>query len=342
MGTAHQRGSLLYRQKRYDLAAAEFRKELEAFPNSAPTMAMLALSLTYAGKYDAGLATAKAAVAADPKHAFVHYALACATVGQGIPVIARKWFRLHDPQAGVKIYHRRLRQAIPSASEAINLAPYDADYMALMASIELDLSHHARAMGWATRGLAINANHVRCATLLAKCLTATNKLKQARLTLAVALRTDPENAGTHAALGWAYYKDGEPELAIHHFVQSQRINPNDNHTRHGLGLAIQSTHRLTRWSRRLGYYFRPYQLVAFVMISLSALGIASPDDNTHRPGSLEGALRFEAIGVAILLHRVLWLSLRRVFPARSSTKPPPLPSPPVTCTSGAYGSGVGW
>ena len=81
MGIAYERGNLLYGQKRYAMAADEFRKELATDPNNASAMSMLALSLVFDGKREQGLEQARAAVTADPERAFCHYALACATVG---------------------------------------------------------------------------------------------------------------------------------------------------------------------------------------------------------------------------------------------------------------------
>jgi len=84
VGYAYQRGMLLYNQKRYAMAADEFRKELAQNPNSALSMAMLALSLVYDRKPNEALTSAQAAIAADPERAFVHYALASVVIGPGL------------------------------------------------------------------------------------------------------------------------------------------------------------------------------------------------------------------------------------------------------------------
>jgi Tfp pilus assembly protein PilF len=77
VGIAYQRGMVLYDQKRYAMAADEFRKELAQAPSSALAMAMLALSLNYDYKPKEALAHARAAVGADPERGFVHWHWCC-------------------------------------------------------------------------------------------------------------------------------------------------------------------------------------------------------------------------------------------------------------------------
>lgn len=233
MGAAYERGRLLYAQKRYAMAADEFRKELSSQPNNAAAMSMLGLSLTYDGQADAGIAAANAAVALAPNLAFAQYALACATIGQ-------------PPQPGLSIrrraqrvaYGNRLRQARPAAFEAIRLSPRNADFLALVAAIEFEQRRPREALKWAQEGLACQADHVRCANIRTRALAKLGHVEAAHETLNATIALDPENAATHATGGWTHLKTGDARQATEHFEEALRLNPNDAQSKRGLDLAI--------------------------------------------------------------------------------------------------------
>lgn len=232
MGAALERGQLLYAQKRYKMAADEFRNELSSQPNNALAMSMLGLSLTYDGQSDAGIAASRAAIALAPALAFAQYALACAIIGPaprfGVSILNR---------ARLIAYRRRLRRAMPAALEAIRLGPRNADFLALLAAIEFGLGHPKQSLKWAEEGLACRPDHVRCATTRAMALGKLGDAKSANQSLRAALALDPENAHAHASGGWANLHAGDARQATEHFKQALRLNPNDDRSKRGLHVA---------------------------------------------------------------------------------------------------------
>ncbi len=233
MGAAFERGRLLYAQKRYTMAADEFRKELSSQPNNALAMAFLGLSLTYDGQLEAGIAATQAAVALAPALAFTHYALACAIIGppaQPGSSILRRAKRV--------AYGGRLRRATPAALEAVRLSPRNADFLALVAAIEFELLRPTSALRWAEEGLACQANHVRCAIIRTRALAKLGHAEAAHETLDAALALAPESAETHATGGWTHLNTGDARQASEHFEEALRLNPNDAHSKRGLDLAI--------------------------------------------------------------------------------------------------------
>jgi tetratricopeptide (TPR) repeat protein len=235
MGIPYQRGMLLYQQKRYAMAADEFRTELSQKPGSALAMSMLALSMTYDGRMALALPEAQAAIAADPERAFCHYALACTMIGPA-PRFTKGQVLL-GTFGKLGQYRRRLRKATPAAMEALRLDPINPEYLALMSAIHLDLKSPKKALQWADKGLAARPDHVRSANLRAKALTKLGRIKEARQTLQGALAVNPEDASTHATSGWTLLKGGDSKKAVKHFSESLRLNPLDENTRRGLSLA---------------------------------------------------------------------------------------------------------
>jgi tetratricopeptide (TPR) repeat protein len=234
MSIAYQRGIVLYHQKRYTLAADEFRNDLAANPQNVRAMAMLGLSLTYDGKVTEGIEQTKHAVAAEPECGFVYYAMACALVGPprnvptgGTLLSMGRW----------RAYRRRVRDARVPAMEAVRLEPRNPDFLALLGAIALDLRRPKEALHWAELGLAARADHVRSANIRARALGKLGRKKEARFMVETALALDPESASSHATGGWTSLQAGDPRRAVEHFRESVRLNPTDPQALDGLAAA---------------------------------------------------------------------------------------------------------
>jgi tetratricopeptide (TPR) repeat protein len=240
VGIAYQRGMLLYNQHRYSLAADEFRKELAQNSNGGLAMGMLALCLCYDRKPAESLAQAEAAIAADPERGFVHYVLACVIVGpkaRGPNLRAIRTFWLIGRRFS---YHRRLVKARKHAMEAIRLEPRNAEFLALMSAIALDLKLPKQSLEWADKALAVRANHVRSTNLRARALAKLGRRDEARQTFQGALALDPDSAVTHSHGGWTHLHIGDANQAVEHFQQSVRLNPDEPSAHQGLRLARKS------------------------------------------------------------------------------------------------------
>jgi hypothetical protein len=66
------------------------------------------------------------------------------------------------------------------------------------------------------------------------------------------LTRDPDNAVTHANMGWALLESGDPEKALHHFQEALRIDPTSEWARSGIIEAMKARHIIYRWM--LGYF----------------------------------------------------------------------------------------
>jgi tetratricopeptide (TPR) repeat protein len=294
---------LLYNQKRYAMAADEFRKELAQNPNSALSMAMLALSLVYDRKPNEALTSAQAAIAADPERAFVHYALASVVIGPGLRTHQLRYFRNYRLLWRQFWYRRRLRKATPHALEAIRLDPHNPDFLALMAAVELDLQNPWKSQEWSEKALAARPDHVRSINLRARALAKRARASEARETFQRALALDPDGAATRYQGGWTHLQVGDADQAVEHFTEAVRLDPNSVSAHDGLRAARRSiARRATRklsWIGLSGYII----YVIFHLGSLSTTGFRDDD----------GSIRVIAIVTAlcVIIIAVYGIRMRR-------------------------------
>ena len=229
MNPAFQRGILLYRQGRYDLADREFRTDLAADPGNPVSHAFLALCLAERGEPAGALAEADEAVGADPGLAFAHY-------------VRGRVLSKADRDA----------EAEASVNEAIRIDPDDADFLALLANIKFARKRWAEALEAADRGLAADPENAGCLNLRAMALVQLGRKDEAAKTLGAALADDPENALTHANQGWALLHRGDHAQALVHFREALRLDPDLEWARAGIVEALKARHWLYR--RMLAFF----------------------------------------------------------------------------------------
>lgn len=295
MGIDYQRGSLLYGQKRYALATTEFRKELAQNPDNSSAMSMLALSLNYDHKPKEALEQAQAAVAADPERGFVHYALACITMGT--PWQWSKFYFFN--RLRLVSYRRRLRRARRFGLEAVRLDPYNVVFLAFMSAIELDLRRPKKSLDWAEKGLAVRANDVRCTNLRARALAKLGRREEARQTFKGALALDPDSAATRYQGGWTHLHVGDADQAVEHFQESVRLDPNNSSAHRGLRAA--KIIAATRTRRKLAYIGVAIGFAAWAVSDYFASSSTSADKVTMIGFHLSMCTAFLCAGVKQLL-----------------------------------------
>lgn len=225
-----QRARLLFQQNRNELAEAELRQALADDPNASEPHALLALCLLRRKEWEDATREARHAIHLAPDVAYNHYVLAC--------VLSRR--------------HRE-DEAELAIQEAIRLDPFDADYFALLSSLHFDRSRWADSLAAAEQGLAIEADHVQCTNRRAMALVKLGRQAEAGRTLDVALARAPEDALSHANMGWTLLEQRQPEKAMEHFRESLRLNPNLKWARQGIVESMKARHFLYRWL--LSFFF---------------------------------------------------------------------------------------
>lgn len=244
-----QRALLLLDQGRHALAEGEVRQALGQDPNDAFAHAVLALTLVGQEKRADATTAAQQAIHFAPDFPFAHFAL------------ARVLYDRND-YAG----------ALRAIEEAIRLDPSDADYLSLLAAIHVDERHWPAALEAAERGLQQDPEHVGCTNLRAMALVRLGRKAEAGATIDAALAKAPEDATTHANMGWTLLHRGDHKQALEHFREALRLDPESEWARAGIVEALKAQNFIyalmlryflwmakfppnTQWAIILGGYF---------------------------------------------------------------------------------------
>jgi tetratricopeptide (TPR) repeat protein len=212
-----QRALVLFEQSRHDLAEPEVRQALAADPDNALAHALLSICLVEREDWNAATDEARVAVRLAPDSPFSHATL-----------------------ARVLMDRQYVNEARESAEEARRLDPTDAETYALLSLIHTQRRDWASALQMAEQGLAHDAEHVGCNNARAMALTRLGRTAEAGKTLASALEREPENAWSHANLGWAELHGGNSKQALEHLREALRLDPTDEYAQAGLVEALQA------------------------------------------------------------------------------------------------------
>jgi tetratricopeptide (TPR) repeat protein len=222
-GALWQRATLLFSQRRYDLAAGELRTLLTAEPDHAPARALLALALAQLDDLDAALAEAKAAIAEDPELAFAHGAMAAVLFARDD----------HD-------------LALAAIETAIRLDPDAVDHRSTQAQIHVGQKRWTAALAAADAGLALDPHDTDCLNLRSLALARLGRAAEATGSLDESLGRDPDNPYTHQARGFVLLQQGDAKGALHHFQEALRRDPSLDGARHGLLEALKARNPVYR------------------------------------------------------------------------------------------------
>ncbi len=217
MNVHFQRATLLLKQHRREQAEEELRLALGEDPNFAPAHALLAMCLSEAENHADATRKAQAAIGLAPEMPFGHYALAC-----------------------VLLNRNRFDEAEGAIAAAIGLDPSDADYYALLANARMQQKNWAGALEAADQGLAQDPESVDCVNRRAAALVKLGRKGEAEATIQGVLARDPEDAGSHATLGWTLLERRQPRQALEHFREALRLNPGVEFARAGMVEALKS------------------------------------------------------------------------------------------------------
>jgi tetratricopeptide (TPR) repeat protein len=211
------RALVLMQQSRYELAEKELRLALAEEPESPQAHAFLALCLNEREEFAEATDEAQRGIRAAPD-----------------------WPTAHSILAQVFVSRRRFDEAEMCAQEALRLDPEDPHFHELLARIYMLKRDWARALESAERGLALDAEHVECGNLRAMALTKLGRTQEAARTVEAALAREPENALSHANLGWNYLHQANPKKALEHFREALRIEPTNEWARQGMVEALKA------------------------------------------------------------------------------------------------------
>lgn len=310
---------------RPDAAAKEIRLALAEDPDNSYGHAILALCLLDLKRPDEAFSEAKEAIRLGADESFSFYVLA----------------RCHFDAD-------RTVEAEVAIEEALNIEPLNADYLWMLALIQLTYNDLKGTLETTEKGLSVDASHAHCHNLRAYVLGKLGRESESDHSANTALELEPDDAVTHAMRGWSLLERHDHERSLHHFREALRLNPDLDWARQGLIAALPSKHWMFKLHLRLknklcitllllwmivNFVYMQYpttgdaQTMFFVGMTLSWLGfvlfafiIFLPDGIISGP-VMKFLLQFEPDGRHILTpderksnnHTVVFLSLVILF-----------------------------
>lgn len=217
MNSNLSRAHLLFEQGRFEMAAEETGRQLALNPEDPLAHCLLALCLSKMKRHEEAIREAQTAV-----HLAPDFPNGYSVLGSVLDDVGR------------------LREAEAAAREALRLDPDDADHYALLASIRIQQRQWADALEQADRGLSVDPDHTGCANLKAVALVNLGRRSEAGAAIQTNLAKDPENAATHANLGWALLHQGDHKAAMGHFREALRLKPDMEWARKGILEALRA------------------------------------------------------------------------------------------------------
>ncbi|MEM7478393.1 MAG: tetratricopeptide repeat protein [Planctomycetota bacterium] len=212
-----QRGLMLFQQGRFEQAEEEIRLALVSDPDDATGHAILALCLTKRGRYKESLAESQQAIHLAPNDPFMLY--------------------VHSQ---VLFSQNQFKEAKRAIQNAIEMQPANSQYFAMLAQIEFALEQWPKCLQASEEGLALDPEDVECTNFRAMALIKLGRSSDAQDTLGGALQRAPDDALSHANMGWSSLEKNEPQQAMEHFREALRLEPDMEWARRGIVEAMKA------------------------------------------------------------------------------------------------------
>ncbi len=152
----------------------------------------------------------------------------------------------------------QLKQAEAQIQQAISIDHTNPDYFAQLASIHIQQKKWQAALVAAEAGLEMDPENVACTNLRAIAMVKLGRNSEAGAAIQSALEKSPEDAVSHANMGWSLLNQGKPKDAMPHFKEALRLEPNMEWARAGIIEAMKSQYFIYRmllswflWSSKL-------------------------------------------------------------------------------------------
>ena len=218
------RASLLIQSRRYEEATQVLMECVLQHPQSSYAHALMSVCYRETDQLKEATEQATLAISAEPELAIGHFALANVL-----------WAR------------NRFETANASIDEAIRLESDDPENFALKSQILFSLRDWRGSLNSAEKGLVLSPSDETCANLRAMALRQLRRGSVAEESIRETLARDPDNAITHANLGWTLLDNGKPKDSLVHFQEALRLEPDSAFARQGLIHALRARYFFYRW-----------------------------------------------------------------------------------------------
>jgi tetratricopeptide (TPR) repeat protein len=279
-----ERARLLLDNGRISEALQQLKNALQQDPDNDDALALFARCQYMQKDYEAGIATLQRAIAIDPENGYYFYLLAFG------------YYRKHMNQP-----------ALDTLAQAITLNPYFAEAYGLMAYVYLDEKDFKKSLSKANEGLALDPENITCLNVRSIALNKMKFTDEAIQTMEYALAQDPDNELTHSTVGWNYLEKGRHKIAVNHFREALRIDPNYHNAKDGLKESLKSKIAPYRWLLQYSFWINnkakkvrwvvPVALYLIVRIAATAFNQSKATEN----------IAFTIVGIYLVFVITSWL-----------------------------------
>lgn len=159
-------------------------------------------------------------------------------------------------KANILVHLERFDDAENSLQEAINIDPSKAESHALWAAIKLVRKQYTTALEMANKALELDAENLQALNTRSTALLKLNRKEESYKTIADALQEDPNDADTHANVGWNLLEAGDHKKALEHFKESLSYDPNNRNAQVGMMNAIKAKYLVFRWFLKYAFWIQ--------------------------------------------------------------------------------------
>lgn len=213
------------------------------------------------------------------------YDVATTLVGNAI-ALSPDTSHLFSIRSRIFLQQERIKEAEEAINHAIYLEPDEADYFALLAHINLVRKQFAEALENANIALDIDPENLLALNTRSTALNKLNRKEESYATIEGALRTDPNNAYTHANYGWGLLEKGDHKKALVHFAEALKVDPNNSYAQAGMMEALKASNVVYRgflkYSFWMGNLTAKYQwgvIIGFYVIYRGLQSLAQFNEN---------------------------------------------------------------
>ncbi|MDN3665962.1 tetratricopeptide repeat protein [Algibacter miyuki] len=226
-----ERGIQLFEIGRYKDAISYFQSALSENVNNTTAKYFLAQCLFQTGALDKALNLAL-------------------DLRRDIPDAAHVYFLLSQ----LYLHQKKIKEAEENIDKSIALDPYQDTSFGQKAYIELSKKKFEDALKSANEGLRLNPKSNFCLNARTTALTKLNRKDEAKSSIEHLLEDDPEDAHSHANVGWSYLEHNNTKDALNHFKEALSLNPNLEYARSGMLTAIKSKNKVYNLYLRYSFW----------------------------------------------------------------------------------------
>jgi tetratricopeptide (TPR) repeat protein len=196
-----------------------------------------------------------------------------------IPNSANVYFLLSQ----IYLSQDNLKESEENIDKAIEINPYDEHAFGQKAYILISKKNFEDALNFANEGLAINPKSNFCLNARTTALTKLDKKEEAKSSIENLLEDDPEDAHSHANVGWSYLEHNDTKKALTHFKEALSLDPNLDFARSGMVTAIKSKNKIYNLYLRYSFWISKqsgknqwiFIIGIFIVYKLSAKAITA-------------------------------------------------------------------